>query len=91
MHVICRSSHLGATPTCLRRSHGPSLPSARVNSIWAGTGTIVTGTPAVRKGILFLIMIWAAICSQMSGNAFVSHYLSPEEISNMFEGPLVER
>ncbi|EHA56923.1 hypothetical protein MGG_16180 [Pyricularia oryzae 70-15] len=36
-------------------------------------------------------MIWAAICSQMSGNAFVSHYLSPEEISNMFEGPLVER
>ncbi|QBZ54133.1 hypothetical protein PoMZ_09826 [Pyricularia oryzae] len=39
----------------------------------------------MRKGILFLIMIWAAICSQMSGNAFVSHYLSPEEISDIRE------
>lgn len=31
--------------------------------------------PGNRKRIL--IIIWAAICSQMSGNAFVSYYLSP--------------
>jgi MFS family permease len=32
-------------------------------------------TPGNRKRVG--IMIWAAICSQMSGNAFVSYYLSP--------------
>lgn len=31
--------------------------------------------PGMRKRLM--IMIWAAICSQMSGNAFVSYYLSP--------------
>lgn len=31
--------------------------------------------PGNRKRVM--IMIWAAICSQMSGNAFVSYYLSP--------------
>lgn len=44
---------------------------SEVNSIWAVAGAIVTGTPAVRKRIF--IMVWAAICSQMSGNAFVSY------------------
>lgn len=33
------------------------------------------GSPANRKRLA--IIIWAAICSQMSGNAFVSYYLSP--------------
>ncbi|KAJ5498858.1 Major facilitator superfamily domain general substrate transporter [Penicillium expansum] len=32
-------------------------------------------TPGNRKRMF--ILIWAAICSQMSGNAFVSYYLSP--------------
>lgn len=32
-------------------------------------------TPGNRKRAF--IMVWAAICSQMSGNAFVSYYLSP--------------
>jgi sugar porter (SP) family MFS transporter len=32
-------------------------------------------TPGNRKRSF--IMVWAAICSQMSGNAFVSYYLSP--------------
>lgn len=32
-------------------------------------------SPGNRKR--FMIMIWAAICSQMSGNAFVSYYLAP--------------
>lgn len=32
-------------------------------------------TPGNRRRMF--IMIWAAICSQMSGNAFVSYYLSP--------------
>ncbi|KAH8901726.1 general substrate transporter [Thozetella sp. PMI_491] len=32
-------------------------------------------TPGNRKRTV--IMVWAAICSQMSGNAFVSYYLSP--------------
>ncbi|KXJ91620.1 general substrate transporter [Microdochium bolleyi] len=32
-------------------------------------------TPGNRCRVI--IMIWAAICSQMSGNAFVSYYLSP--------------
>ncbi|KAK9455937.1 general substrate transporter [Dipodascopsis uninucleata] len=32
-------------------------------------------SPGNRKRMV--IMIWAAICSQMSGNAFVSYYLSP--------------
>jgi len=32
-------------------------------------------TPGNRKRLM--IMVWAAICSQMSGNAFVSYYLSP--------------
>ncbi|KAH6689034.1 general substrate transporter [Plectosphaerella plurivora] len=32
-------------------------------------------TPGNRKRVA--ILIWAAICSQMSGNAFVSYYLSP--------------
>lgn len=31
--------------------------------------------PGNRKRLM--IMVWAAICSQMSGNAFVSYYLSP--------------
>ncbi|KAI1846234.1 hypothetical protein JX265_010611 [Neoarthrinium moseri] len=35
---------------------------------------LMTG-PGNRKRTM--IMIWAAICSQMSGNAFVSYYLSP--------------
>ncbi|KAF5563268.1 general substrate transporter [Fusarium napiforme] len=32
-------------------------------------------TPGNRRRMF--IMVWAAICSQMSGNAFVSYYLSP--------------
>ncbi|KAG5804598.1 hypothetical protein H9Q74_012391 [Fusarium xylarioides] len=32
-------------------------------------------TPGNRR--CMFIMVWAAICSQMSGNAFVSYYLSP--------------
>jgi MFS family permease len=32
-------------------------------------------TPGNRKRVV--IIVWAAICSQMSGNAFVSYYLSP--------------
>jgi len=32
-------------------------------------------TPGNRKRMF--IMVWAAICSQMPGNAFVSYYLSP--------------
>lgn len=46
----------------------------------ASQGVIATarefvGTPGNRKRVA--ILIWAAICSQMSGNAFVSYYLSP--------------
>ncbi|KAL2202832.1 general substrate transporter [Sarocladium strictum] len=46
----------------------------------ASRGVIATarefvGTPGNRKRVA--ILIWAAICSQMSGNAFVSYYLSP--------------
>lgn len=46
----------------------------------AGKGIIATArefiaTPGNRKRVA--ILIWAAICSQMSGNAFVSYYLSP--------------
>lgn len=33
------------------------------------------GAPANRKRLA--IIVWAAVCSQMSGNAFVSYYLSP--------------
>ena len=35
---------------------------------------LITG-PGNRRRLF--IMVWAAICSQMSGNAFVSYYLSP--------------
>jgi sugar porter (SP) family MFS transporter len=46
----------------------------------AGKGLVASakefvGTPGNRKRVA--ILIWAAICSQMSGNAFVSYYLSP--------------
>ncbi|KAM0269443.1 hypothetical protein ACHAQH_009732 [Verticillium albo-atrum] len=40
-----------------------------------GTAKEFVGTPGNRKRMA--ILIWAAICSQMSGNAFVSYYLSP--------------
>ncbi|KAL0929366.1 lactose permease [Colletotrichum truncatum] len=35
---------------------------------------LVSGTGNRRRT---MIMVWAAVCSQMSGNAFVSYYLSP--------------
>ncbi|CAI6342573.1 unnamed protein product [Periconia digitata] len=40
-----------------------------------GTAKEFMGTPGNRKRMA--ILVWAAICSQMSGNAFVSYYLSP--------------
>lgn len=40
-----------------------------------GTARKFVGTPGNRKRVA--ILIWAAMCSQMSGNAFVSYYLSP--------------
>ena len=43
-------------------------------SVWITAREFVL-RPGNRKRIF--ILIWAAICSQMSGNAFVSYYLSP--------------
>ncbi|KAH7017090.1 general substrate transporter [Ilyonectria destructans] len=40
-----------------------------------GTARELLSRPGNRKRLF--ILIWAAICSQMSGNAFVSYYLSP--------------
>lgn len=44
------------------------------NTILGSAHEFVTGS-GNRKRVF--IMVWAAICSQMSGNAFVSYYLSP--------------
>ncbi|KAH6871485.1 general substrate transporter [Thelonectria olida] len=44
------------------------------NNVFAFLRDLVS-TPGNRKRTF--IMVWAAICSQMSGNAFVSYYLSP--------------
>ncbi|KLU85835.1 hypothetical protein MAPG_04855 [Magnaporthiopsis poae ATCC 64411] len=43
--------------------------------VWSVAREMLHGSSANRRRIL--IIVWAAICSQMSGNAFVSYYLSP--------------
>lgn len=42
---------------------------------WTAQIAAIVSKPGNRRRIY--IMAWAAICSQMSGNAFVSYYLSP--------------